>query len=97
MGLCSLCTAHKSLTRNSSPAEAENGTTVQVLAAPTGSGKTGVMELAILGMLSANIDEEGTYRHRQGRLKAVYLAPSKALVQVPPPLPSAPSLPDGQE
>ena len=54
----------------------------QVLSAPTGAGKTGVMELAILGMLSANIDAEGVYRHRQGCLKAVYLAPSKALVQV---------------
>ena len=55
---------------------------LQVVSAPTGSGKTGVMELALLHLLSCNIDIYGVYQHRPGSLKAVYLAPSKALVQV---------------
>ena len=41
---------------------------LQVVAAPTGSGKTGVMELAILRVFSSR--------------KAVYLGPVRALVQV---------------
>nr|AKI32384.1 DNA helicase [Watanabea reniformis] len=53
----------------------------QVVAAPTGSGKTGVMELAILGLLSRNISEAGEYVRQAGSLKTIYLAPSKALVQ----------------
>ena len=57
---------------------------MQVLAAPTGSGKTGVMELAVLGLLSSNISALGAYAHRSGCLKTVYLAPSRALVQVEP-------------
>lgn len=40
------------------------------------------MELALLQLLSCNIDKDGSYRHRPGSLKAIYLAPSKALVQV---------------
>eukprot|EP00887_Chlorella_sp_A99_P002756 scaffold6.g2756.t1 len=53
-----------------------------VVAAPTGSGKTVLMELAILQMLSRNIDPaSGAYAHRPGLLKAVYLAPARALVQ----------------
>lgn len=55
---------------------------MQVIAAPTGSGKTGVLELAVLRLVSANITEDGDYVHKPGCLKAVYLAPSRALVQV---------------
>lgn len=39
------------------------------------------MELALLQLLTCNISSNGTYLHRAGSLKAVYLAPSKALVQ----------------
>lgn len=54
---------------------------MQVVSAPTGSGKTGVMELALLQLLKSNIDGCGNYWHKPGSLKAVYLAPSKALIQ----------------
>lgn len=55
---------------------------LQVVAAPTGSGKTVILELAILHMLSQCIDEHGQYHHRKKLLRAIYLAPNKALVQV---------------
>ena len=55
---------------------------LQVVAAPTGSGKTGILELAILRMLSSNMCGEHLLSHQHGKLKAIYLAPSKALVQV---------------
>ncbi len=55
---------------------------MQVIAAPTGSGKTVVLELAVLRMLSGSINKQGLFSHRRGSLRAVYLAPSKALVQV---------------
>ena len=54
----------------------------QVVAAPTGSGKTGILELAILRLLSSNMCGEQLLPHHHGQLKAIYLAPSKALVQV---------------
>lgn len=54
----------------------------QVVAAPTGSGKTVILELAILRMLSQCIDEHGQYHFRKKLLRAIYLAPNKALVQV---------------
>ena len=53
-----------------------------VVSAPTGAGKTGVMELAILRLLARQVDEHGQLRVKPGALKAVYLAPSRALVQV---------------
>ena len=59
----------------------------QVVAAPTGSGKTGILELAILGMMSKDVQGEQLVPHPQRQLKAVYLAPSKALVQVSTKLP----------
>jgi ATP-dependent DNA helicase HFM1/MER3 len=54
----------------------------QVVAAPTGSGKTGVLELAMLRMLSRCLGEQGQFCHQPGCVKAVYLGPTKALVQV---------------
>ena len=54
---------------------------LQVVAAPTGSGKTGVLELAMLRMLSSCLNPYGQFCHSSGSLKAVYLAPTKALVQ----------------
>lgn len=53
-----------------------------VVAAPTGSGKTGVMELAILRLVARQIDHQGQLHLRGGALKAIYLAPTRALVQV---------------
>jgi len=55
-----------------------------VVSAPTGTGKTGVMELAILRLLARQLDEHGHLHVKPGALKAVYLAPSRALVQVRP-------------
>ena len=55
---------------------------VQVVAAPTGSGKTGILELAILRLLSKGLDEKELLSQPHGCLKTIYLAPSKALVQV---------------
>lgn len=53
-----------------------------VVAAPTGSGKTGVMELALLRMLGKHIDPaSGGLRLQAGSSKAVYLAPLRALCQ----------------
>jgi replicative superfamily II helicase len=56
---------------------------VQVIAAPTGSGKTGVMELAMLRLYSKLLDAGGNWpaNRRGGLSKAVYLAPMRALVQ----------------
>jgi hypothetical protein len=55
---------------------------LQVIAAPTGSGKTVILELTILRMLCQCVDEHGVFHHRRKFLRAVYLAPNKALVQV---------------
>jgi replicative superfamily II helicase len=52
-----------------------------VVAAPTGAGKTVVMELGILRLLTRSISPTGQLQHQPGSLKAVYLAPAKALVQ----------------
>ncbi|KAL0055867.1 hypothetical protein WJX82_005206 [Trebouxia sp. C0006] len=52
-----------------------------VVAAPTGSGKTGVMELAILRLISVYIDQKNQFVLKPGSLKIVYLAPIRALVQ----------------
>ena len=45
------------------------------------AGKTVLMELAILRLLSANIAPNGAFAHKPGHLKAIYLAPARALVQ----------------
>ena len=45
------------------------------------AGKTILLELAILRMLLQHISPAGQFGHRPGHLKAVYLAPARALVQ----------------
>ena len=55
---------------------------LQVVAAPTVSGKTGVLELAILNTLSNRLQQNGGTFPASVRLRTIYLAPSKALVQV---------------
>lgn len=52
-----------------------------VISAPTGSGKTVLFELCILRLLSRFISGEGKFIHTKGSLKAIYVAPSKALIQ----------------
>ncbi|KAK6798776.1 hypothetical protein RDI58_006479 [Solanum bulbocastanum] len=52
-----------------------------VISAPTGSGKTVLFELCILRLLSRFISGEGKFIHIKGSLKAIYVAPSKALIQ----------------
>ena len=54
---------------------------LQVVAAPTGSGKTGVLELAILRVMSQYMDPSGAFKLSPGAFKIVYLAPIRALVQ----------------
>ena len=65
---------------------------LQVVSAPTGAGKTGVMELAILRLLSKHLTPAAApHPHMQqlqqvlqalkGRNKVVYIGPIKALVQ----------------
>lgn len=49
---------------------------------PCTTGKTVLLELAILRMLAALVTPGGQFQHRPGHLKSVYLAPSRALVQV---------------
>lgn len=52
-----------------------------VVAAPTGAGKTVVLELALLRYLSAQLRENGTrFDPPCGALKAIYLAPTRSLV-----------------
>ena len=52
-----------------------------VISGPTGSGKTVVMELAILRLLSQSLTLDGTWIPPKGKLKTIYVAPLKALVQ----------------
>ncbi|OMO69422.1 hypothetical protein COLO4_29060 [Corchorus olitorius] len=52
-----------------------------VISAPTGSGKTVLFELCILRLLSKFISGDGRFVHIKGTQKAIYIAPSKALVQ----------------
>ena len=52
-----------------------------MVAAPTGSGKTGVLELAILRVMSHSIDSAGAFKLNPGAAKIIYLAPIRALVQ----------------
>ncbi|OMO59219.1 hypothetical protein CCACVL1_24992 [Corchorus capsularis] len=52
-----------------------------VISAPTGSGKTVLFELCILRLLSKFLSGDGRFVHIKGTQKAIYIAPSKALVQ----------------
>ncbi|KAF8067393.1 MER3 [Scenedesmus sp. PABB004] len=53
-----------------------------VVSAPTGAGKTGVMELAVLRVLARHLAPGGaSLAPPRGRAKVVYLGPIKALVQ----------------
>lgn len=55
---------------------------MKVVSAPTGSGKTGVMELCLLRLLSKQLDSEGEHLNgKRGSVKAVYIAPLRALCQ----------------
>lgn len=47
------------------------------VAAPTGSGKTVVFELAVCRLLSSQLDAAGRFVHRPGALKVVYVAPMR--------------------
>ncbi|KAG2449576.1 hypothetical protein HYH02_005109 [Chlamydomonas schloesseri] len=62
--------------------QAYGSDTNMVVSAPTGSGKTGVMELALLRLLSRFLEAGGErLRPLRGTAKAVYVAPLRALVQ----------------
>ncbi len=53
-----------------------------MVAAPTGSGKTGVMELALLRLMTRHLDPAtGALNVKHGIVKALYVAPLRALVQ----------------
>lgn len=58
-----------------------------VVASPTGSGKTSLFELAILGMLKESLSPDGITGTlvmepgQKGQRKAIYVAPMKSLVQ----------------
>ncbi|TVU29219.1 hypothetical protein EJB05_20777, partial [Eragrostis curvula] len=52
-----------------------------VISAPTGSGKTVLFELCILRLFSRFLSPDWRFNLRQGTLKTIYIAPSKALVQ----------------
>lgn len=54
---------------------------MQVVSAPTGSGKTVVLELTILRMLAAHVLDSGRWNLVPGRHKAIYVAPTRALCQ----------------
>ena len=58
-----------------------DGRWLQVVSAPTGSGKTGVMELAMIRLFSKRITADGSFSPPAGAAKVVYLAPMRALVQ----------------
>jgi replicative superfamily II helicase len=47
------------------------------VAAPTGSGKTVVFELAVCAMLSSQVDASGRFQYRAGGKKVVYVAPMR--------------------
>lgn len=55
----------------------------QVVSAPTGSGKTGILELTIIRLLATTyLSQSGDFRHIPGQVRVLYLAPNRALVQV---------------
>eukprot|EP00210_Caulerpa_lentillifera_P006131 g5858.t1 len=58
----------------------ESLVSTQVVAAPTGSGKTIVMELTILRLFSRNI-RNGVFQSASGMVKVIYIAPTRSLVQ----------------
>jgi ATP-dependent DNA helicase HFM1/MER3 len=47
------------------------------VAAPTGSGKTVVFELAVCRLLSSQLDSAARFVHRPGAQKVVYVAPMR--------------------
>eukprot|EP00892_Ulva_mutabilis_P002995 jgi/Ulvmu1/12697/UM095_0001.1 len=52
-----------------------------VIAAPTGSGKTVVLEFAMLRLFMRHMQDNGDWNVQQGRHKCMYVAPNKSLVQ----------------
>lgn len=50
-----------------------------LICAPTGAGKTNCAMLTLLQLIKQHIDEDGVLQ--RGDLKAVYIAPMKALAQ----------------
>ena len=49
------------------------------------AGKTALLELACLRLLSRHITAAGQFAHKPGHLKAVYIAPTRSLVQASQP------------
>jgi ATP-dependent DNA helicase HFM1/MER3 len=49
------------------------------VAAPTGSGKTAVLEMAMCRVLDRSGADDQHHRHRHPKIKILYLAPMKAL------------------
>ena len=54
---------------------------VEVVASPTGSGKTVVMELCMLRLFRRNVGGDGRFVARNGGMKVIYIAPTRSLVQ----------------
>ncbi|KAK9806413.1 hypothetical protein WJX73_003409 [Symbiochloris irregularis] len=52
-----------------------------VVSAPTGSGKTGILELAMIRLFAQAHTRNGSFAPSPGAVKALYLAPNRALVQ----------------
>jgi len=63
------------------PAQVYGSDSNFVVAAPTASGKTGLVELAMCRNLSRYVAPDGGFEHQPGASKTVYVAPMKALVQ----------------
>lgn len=53
----------------------------KVVAAPTGCGKTNVMELCMLRLFSRNLAADGMSLSKPGSMKVIYIAPTRSLVQ----------------
>lgn len=53
-----------------------------MVSAPTGSGKTGILELAMVKLFADAHVKHGMFAPSPGAVKALYLAPNRALVQV---------------
>lgn len=52
-----------------------------IVSAPTAAGKTVILELAILSMLRPCVRNDETFQSPRGTLKAIYIAPTRSLVQ----------------
>lgn len=52
-----------------------------IVSAPTAAGKTVILELAILSMLRSCVRQDETFQSPRGTLKAIYIAPTRSLVQ----------------